>query len=355
MARVTGSGRTPFWAELVELTRARVLLFVREPEAIFWVFVFPLVLAGVLGFAFRSKGIEPLRVGLLDGPAREAVAAALAEDPHLAVEPVESAEEGRKRLTRAAVDLLVEPLEGSPRLVYDAQRGEGENARLRVLRALEVAADPQHAVRAEEERVEETGARYIDFLFPGLMGMNLMGTGMWGIGFALADTRRKKLLKRLLVTPMRRGSFFLSFLVARLVFLTLEVAVLGSFGHWVLGVPLRGSALLAALVCLLGAFTFAGIGILTASRARTIEAVSGLMNLVMMPMWLGSGVFFSTERFPDWIQPVLRALPLTALNDALRAVVLDGAGPAGLAAPVAWLVAWTGISFAVALRIFRWE
>lgn len=349
------SGRTPFWRELVELTRARVLLFVREPEAIFWVFVFPLVLAGVLGFAFRSKGIEPLRVGLLDGPERVAVEGALASDPHLEVELVDSAEEGRRKLSRAAYDLLVEPRADEPRLVFDPQRTEGENARVRVLRALEVAADPAHAVRAVEERVEETGARYVDFLFPGLMGMNLMGTGMWGIGFALADTRRKKLLKRLLVTPMRRASFFLSFLLARLVFLVLEVGVLGAFGHWILGVPLRGSALLAGAVCLLGAFTFAGIGILTASRARTIEAVSGLMNLVMMPMWLGSGVFFSTERFPEWIQPFLRALPLTALNDALRAVALDGAGVTGVVVPVAWMVGWTVVSFAVALKIFRWE
>jgi len=339
--------------ELFELTRVRVLLFVREPEAIFWVFVFPLVLAGVLGFAFRSKGVQPARVGLLAGPGSEELAALLAEDEHVELVRLDVPEEARKSLARAALDVLLTP--GSPpALAYDSARPEGESARLRVLRLLERRALGQAAV-ATEERVEQTGERYVDFLFPGLLGMNLMGTGMWGIGFAIADVRRRKFLKRLLVTPMRRSSFFLSFIGARLVFLVLEVSVLGAFGVWALSVPLRGSVATFALTCLLGAFAFAGIGILTASRARTIEAVSGMMNLVMMPMWLGSGVFFAYERFPAAVQPLLRLLPLTALNDALRAVCLDGAGPVELARPLGLLFLWGALAFAIALRIFRWE
>jgi len=341
--------------ELFELTRVRVLLFLREPEALFWVFVFPLVLAGVLGFAFRSKGIEPARVGLLEGPGAEALARALEGVEHVELVRFAERAEAEKKLTRAAVDVLLEPAEGgAPRLAYDAHRPEGENARVRVLRALDLAQGVA-AAPVTLAPVEETGSRYVDFLFPGLLGMNLMGTGMWGIGFAIADVRRRKFLKRLLVTPMRRSSFFLSFILARLVFLVLEMAVLGGFGAWILGVPLRGSLAAFALVSLLGAGAFAGIGILTASRAKTIEAVSGLMNLVMMPMWLGSGVFFSYERFPAAVQPLLKVLPLTALNDALRGVYLDGSSPGELATPLAILVGWGALTFAVALKIFRWE
>jgi len=342
--------------EILELTRVRILLFVREPEALFWVFVFPLVLSSVLGFAFRSKGIDPARVGLVEGPGADEMARVLSRDEHVEVVRVAGRAEGEKRLARAGLDVLLEARErGGPRLAFDPKRPEGENARLRILRALELDANGGEGAPVELEPVTETGSRYVDFLFPGLLGMNLMGTGMWGIGFAIADVRRRKFLKRLLVTPMRRSSFFLSFVLARGVFLVLELFVLGLFGRFVLGVPVRGSLAAFGLVCFLGAFAFAGIGILTASRARTIEAVSGLMNLIMMPMWLGSGVFFSTERFPDALQPFLRLLPLTALNDGLRGVCLDGSGLAELALPIGLLIAWGVLCFAVALRIFRWE
>jgi len=344
--------------ELFELTRVRVLSFLREPEAIFWVFVFPLVLAGVLGFAFRSRGIEPVRIGLVDGPGADELAAVLASDEHLEVLRFATRAEAELKLTRAALDLLLEAAppadaEEGPRILLDAARPEAEGARVRVLRALELARHPPAAARVET--VTATGSRYVDFLYPGLLGMNLMGTGMWGIGFAIADVRRRKILRRLLVTPMRRSSFFLSFLLARGVFLGLELLVLGLFGLLVLGVPLRGSVAAFAVVSVLGAFAFAGLGILTASRARTIEAVSGLMNLVMMPMWLGSGVFFSIERFPDAAQPFLRFLPLTALNDGLRGVCLDGATLGELGTPLAILLAWGILCFALALRVFRWE
>jgi ABC-type multidrug transport system permease subunit len=347
------------WGELFELTRVRVLLFVREPEALFWVFVFPLVLSAVLGFAFRSKGLAPARVGLLapEGSAEaEELARALARDAHIELVRFTERAEAEKKLARAALDVLLEPrASGAPRLAFDPARPEGENARVRVLRSLELAQDGGTGAPVELAPVSETGSRYVDFLYPGLLGMNLMGTGMWGIGFAIADVRRRKFLKRLLVTPMRRSSFFLSFVLARGVFLVMEMTVLGLFGRFVLGVPLRGSVADFALVSALGAYAFAGIGILTASRVRTIEAVSGLMNLIMMPMWLGSGVFFSNERFPEVVQPLLRLLPLTALNDGLRGVCLDGAGLAELFAPLGLLVAWGTLCFLVALWIFRWE
>lgn len=349
-ARTGSRGR-----ELYELTRVRVLLFVREPEALFWVFVFPLVLSAVLGFAFRSRGIPAVRIGLLaePGEAGAALERALARDERIELVRFAERAEAERKLARAAVDLVAEARAGAePRLFFDPGRAEGETARVRVLRALELERSGGAAAPVELAPVTETGSRYVDFLFPGLLGMNLMGTGMWGIGFAVADVRRRKFLKRLLVTPMRRSSFFLSFVLARAVFLLMEMTVLGLFGAWILGVPLRGSVASLTLVCVLGAFAFAGIGILTVSRARTIEAVSGLMNLVMMPMWLGSGVFFAVERFPE---AFLRLLPLTALNDALRAVYLDGASSLELAWPLTLLFAFGALGFALALRIFRWE
>jgi ABC-2 type transport system permease protein len=344
-------GRLP---EIRELTRVRVLSFLREPEAVFWVFAFPMVLAAVLGFAFRSGGVEPTRIAVVDGPETAALVVALGIDEHVEVERFGTREEAFAKLRKAAVDALVEAGD-PPRLTVDPVRAESETARLRVLRALGLAEPGAADPPLELEEVTEAGSRYVDFLFPGLIGMNLMGTGMWGIGFAIADVRRRKFLRRLLVTPMRRSSFFLSFILSRLVFLALELVVLASFGAWVLGVPFRGTLAAFVLISLVGASVFAGLGILVASRTRTIEGASGLMNLIMMPMWLASGVFFSYERFPDALHPVIQALPLTALNDALRAVMLDGEGLLSQAPELGIMVAWSVASFMVALKIFRWE
>lgn len=343
--------------ELFELTRVRVLLFLREPEALFWVFVFPIVLAGVLGFAFRNAGIEPSTVGVLVTPGHEELLAAFERDEHIEVVRFEELEEARRKLIRGTVDVLVEPgVDGdTPGLSFDPQRNEAETARIRVLRALELHERDGQGAELVIEEIDEVGSRYLDFLFPGLLGMNLMGTGLWGIGFAIADIRRRKLLKRLLVTPMNKSSFFLSFILSRLVFLILEIVALVLIGTTLLGVPFRCGFLDFAVLSVSGAFAFAGIGVLVASRARTIEAVSGLMNLVMMPMWLGSGVFFSYEKFPAAVHPLLKLLPLTALNDALRALMLDGESLWSQGPELLIQLGWGVLAFLVALKIFRWE
>lgn len=340
------------WNELKELTRIRVLLFLRQPEAIFWVFVFPVILAAVLGFAFRSTGPAPSKIGIVSGPGAEALQATLSKVERLEIELID-ADSGRRKLRRAAIDVLVEPASQPgqlPGLLLDPQREEGEAARLRLLLAL---GETPPALPVSE--LNETGARYIDFLFPGLIGMNLMGTSLWMIGFTVADLRQKKLLKRMLVTPMHRSSFLLSFLLSRLVFFALETAALVAFGAFVLGIPFRSDVISFGLVCLLGTVVFAGLGLLTASRTRTTQGTSGLMNLIMMPMWLLSGVFFSYERFPEAVHPLLRALPLTALNDGLRALMIDGTGLLGIGVELAVLAGWGVVTFFVSLTFFRWE
>ena len=343
--------------EIRELTRVRVLAFMREPEAVFWVFFFPLVLAAVLGFAFRTGSIEPTTIALVEAEGSAALADAFALDELIEVELFGAYDDAFTQLRKGAVDGLATPPETPgepPVLEFDPVRPESETARLRVLRALSLASGNEDPP-LELSEVTERGSRYVDFLFPGLLGMNLMGTGMWGVGFAIADVRRRKFLKRMLVTPMRRSSFFLSFIFSRLVFLAFELAILVAFAVWVLGVPFRGDALSFLVLTVTGAMLFAGLGVLVASRAKTIEGVSGLMNFVMVPMWLGSGVFFSYERYPDWLHPVLQALPLTALNDALRAVMIDGESVLDRPMELGIMVAWGVVSFVVALKIFRWE
>ncbi len=338
---------------LVQLTLARMREFYREPEAIFWVFGFPIVLAFALGIAFRNRGPGELRVAVLRGAGDSALAAALDRAPGLTAAVLDSGD-ARLQLRTGRVALAVAP--GDPIVYrYDSTRTESRLARLEVDEAVQRARGRADPAIVRDERVTEPGSRYIDFLIPGLLGMNLMGSGLWGVGFSVVQARTKKLLKRFMATPMRKSHYLMSFVLSRLVFLLLEIAALVGFGWLMFRVGVRGSLGSLALITVLGALSFAGLGMLVASRARTIEAVSGLMNLVMLPMWILSGTFFSYARFPDAMQPFVKALPLTALNDALRAVMIDGTPLAQLGLPLAIVVGWGLASFAVALQIFRWR
>jgi ABC-2 type transport system permease protein len=338
---------------LTELTLARIRELIREPEAVFWVFIFPILLTAVLGLAFRSRPPDALPVAVVAGPQADARLAALASMQEIDARVLSDAE-ARQALARGRVVLVVSA-DAVPAYAYDPTQPESRAARLAVDAALQRAAGRTDAFTPGTAEMTEPGARYVDFLVPGLLGMNLMGTGMWGIGFSLVVARNGNLLKRFVAAPARRSHLLGAQLTSRLLFLVPEAGALLLFSYFALDVPIRGSIVLLSVVSLIGALAFSGLGLLTAARPRTIEGVSGLMNLVMVPMWIFSGIFFSTERFPAAMQPFVQALPLTALNDALRAVMLDGAGVAGVLADVAILAVWGIVSFAIALRIFRWQ
>ncbi len=338
---------------LYQLTRARLFEFLREPEAIFWVFVFPVLLAVALGVAFRAQEPEALPVGVEAGRSAEARALALGESERLAP-TVTSRAEAERRLRTGELALVVLDTE-PPTYWYDPTRPDSRIARMEVDAVLQRAAGRADTFEATTLEMTAKGSRYIDFLVPGLLGMNLMGTGMWSVGFSLVQQRAGKLLKLFVAAPMLRWQLLAGQVLARLLFLGLEVVTLVGFAVVFLDVPMNGSVALLGLVAAVGALAFVGIGLLVAARPRTIEGVSGLMNLAMFPGWIFSGVFFSTERFPDALQPVIQALPLTALNDALRGVMLDDASLAVLAPELAILVVWGGLSFLAALRIFRWQ
>ncbi len=338
---------------LVELTLARFREFLREPEAVFWVFAFPVIMTCALGIAFRSRGAEPVIVGVVQQDGAAALTAALEAAGGFSVRPIGPAEIERA-LRDGRAPVVVVP--GTPPVYrFDEARAESQVARLAVDRALQRAAGRQDAFVAEERPIDAIGSRYIDWLVPGLLGMNIMGTGLWGVGFSIVQARTKKLLKRLVATPMSRAAYLASHVLSRLLFLAMETVVIVGFAWAVFGVGVHGGVAALAVLALAGALTFGGLGLLVASRARTIEAVSGLMNLVMMPMWVLSGVFFASSNFPDVMQPFIQALPLTALNDALRGVMNEGLSLAALRGELAILLAWGLGTFAMALRLFRWQ
>ena len=347
LPRETGAADHP----LVQLTLTRFREFLREPEALFWVFIFPVILAAGLGLAFRNRPAEVLKIATVTPQ----LAASLRQDKLLDVQqlPATAAEEA---LRTGKVALLALPgPDGTVVYRYDDTNPEGRSARMLADRAIQRAAGRADPVTSSDRLMHETGSRYIDFLIPGLLGMNLMGSAIWGMGFAIVDTRRRKLMKRLIATPMPRHYYLLSFLLSRLIMLVVEVCFLTAFGVLVFKVPVRGSLADMAVLSVTASVSFGALGLLIASRARTIEAVSGLMNLIMMPMWIVSGVFFSAQRFPDALQPVIKALPLTAAIDGLRAIMLQGAHLAQVSAEMIVLAAWLVVCFPVALWLFRWK
>jgi ABC-type multidrug transport system permease subunit len=310
----------PIW----ELTLSRLRQTHREPEVVFWIYGFPLLLAIGLGIAFRNRGPEQIDIDVV------------AQDR-----------------AQEIVDRVLIP--GDPvEYRFDPTRPESANARMKLDDAMQRAAGRTDAVAVRDKQVTEPGARYIDFLIPGLLGMNLMGGGLWGIGFVTVDLRVRKLLKRLVATPMKKSDFLLSLMASRMAFMVPEVILLLVCGWLFFDVPIRGNWLAIGFVCLLGALTFAGLGLFVACRADKIETVSGLMNLVMLPMWLFSGIFFSAERFPDYLQPFVQTLPLTQLNNALRAVILEGAPLASQPWALLNLTLFAGLSFFLALKWFKW-
>lgn len=354
---------------LLELTLVRLKEFWREPEAVFWAFIFPVLMVTALGIAFRSTGPTKVKVAV-EQTTQDANSPEMAIFKSLLqssdVEPLLMSKEDAARSLRAGKVPLVVSVPDSAKTTngqvpqnfdyrFDPTRPESRNARFLVDDTLQRALGRKDITQAKFETKTEPGARYIDFLVPGLLGLNLMGSGMWAIGFSIVSSRIRKLLKLFAATPMQRAHYLFSFFLSRLVFLVLEVTAVILFATFTFDYTIHGSVLSMVFILLLGSFCFSGMGLLVASRPQSVEGVSGLMNFVMMPMWLMSGTFFTSSRFPAFIQPFIKILPLTAINDSLRLVMNEGTSIFAAWQSLLVLAVWGVVSFIVALKIFRWQ
>jgi ABC-2 type transport system permease protein len=346
----------PTRSSLVELALMRARIFYREPAAMFWTFGFPMLLSVALGIAFRNQKPQPVHVAIAANANAAHIEEILKQSPDVYAGIFESHEAAHEALRLGQVAVIVDcDKDVHCTYIFDPSRPESRLARLVVDNAIERGSGRVDQIVSTDQLVTESGSRYIDFLIPGLIGIGLMSSGLWGVGFALTDMRAKKLLKRLVATPMKKGEFLFSFLLVRAAFVVIEVPPLLIFAWLTFDVRVHGSYVLLSLITVLGALTFAGLGLLVGSRTSSSEVVQGLINFVSLPMYMCSGVFFSADRFPPWSQPVVRALPLTALNDALRRVITDGVGVTAIAPQIAIVLAWGIVAFAIALRLFRWR
>jgi ABC-2 type transport system permease protein len=350
---VASAARRDTFPPLVELTLARLREFIREPEALFWTFLFPIIMSVAMAIAFPASGGQTVRVGVSPGSETMPVRMVLAETRDIVVREI-PVDDQLRALRDGEVHLIVAA--GSPPIYrFDPMREESRLARLVVDQALKRAAGRTEPWQAKEDLIEIPGSRYVDWLIPGIISLGIMNNSLWSIGFMTVQARLRKLLKRLAASPMRRHSFLMAPVIARLVFLGPEVAVPLLFGWIAFSMPIRGGAISIGLIAMSGALMFGSLGLLMGSRARTFEAASGLMNLMSVPMWVLSGVFFSASNFPEGVQPFIQALPLTALVDAMRRVVLEGAVLTSLRGELAVIATWTIVPFAIALKIFKWR
>lgn len=341
------------WRVVQQVARTAFVEFWRSPAAVFWTYGFPLMMAVVLGFAFQPGTPPPVPVAVLDVPAATAVYETVRSSSRLSVELL-APDVADQALARGRVALLIKIDDGQPVLRSDPTRPEAELARLLVERAIhEERQGGLESIRAEDE--DRPGSRYIDFLIPGLIGLNLLGAGMWGVGFNLVQMRVQNLLRRLFVTPMKRSEFLAGYLLGRSVLVIPEALAILLFGVLLWGVPFRGSYLVALLVIVIGGWTFTGIGCLCASRARTIETIGGVMNAVQLPMWILGGTFFANEALEGPVRWAAECMPLTHVNRVLRDVMLESGTLADVWLPLLLLLAAGVLCFTLAMRLFRWQ
>lgn len=342
---------------LFSITLARLREFIRRPESVFWVYFFPILMVAVLGIAFRNQPAEKFEVDIVRNSVSNELVHRLTGSERLETRVV-SESMARQRLRTGKTSLVVSANLNSLEdieFLYDPTRPGSVTARNLVDDQLQRALGRKDVIETQEKVFQEPGGRYVDFLVPGLLGMGLMGGGLWGVGYAIVDMRIRKLLKRLMATPMRKTHFLMGMMLSRLIFMIPQIAIL-LVGAWLMfGVQNYGNPLSIGLVILLGAIEFSAIGLLVAARAQTLETVSGLMNLVMLPMYTLCGIFFSYERFPELVQPLIRAMPLTPVIDCLRALMLDGDSILTLGWELGAIVFWCVVPFAIALAVFRWN
>jgi ABC-type multidrug transport system permease subunit len=349
-----------YWP-LGQMIACRMREFSREPEAWIWTYAFPILMTVALGIAFRNQKVPEIAVDVIDNPQAQTTQAALATTNETQAFKVKivSAEEAHSRLRSGKTDVVVTSslVDGQPHYEYqfDSTRAQSVQAKSGVNDQLQRAAGRKDIAAIESVPVDEAGSRYIDFLVPGLLGIDLLGGGMWGVGFVIVDMRIRHLLKRFLATPMERWEFLIAVMSARFIFTMLQAFLLLVFARYAFGVVNHGSYFTLVLLMVLGGMMFFGLGLLVASRVKTQDAIFGLMNLVQLPMWILSGIFFSSERFPEVVQPVIKALPLTPLIDSMRAVMLEGADLVSQLPRMGIMAAWGIGGFVVALKIFRWR
>jgi len=332
--------------------------FRREPSAFFWVMFMPILWMVVLGFAFSKPRPESYGVGWLSpetpSTLSESTHKALTENRqiHLWEAPLGELE---TRIKRGEISMILQ-FDAQSKATYrlDQNNPEAVRARNFVNDVVQNQGGRTDPVPQSSENIQAEGGRYVDFLIPGLLGLSIMTTSLFGVGMTIVSNRKENLLKRYLATPMRAYEYIVSHMFGRLIILTADFSAVMIAGYLIFHFRLYGNFLHYVLFAILGAAAFTAVALLCAARTRSVPMISGLTNLISLPMMMLSGVFFSKNNFPDWLREGTAYLPLTALNDGLRKIALEGLPIQALGPEITVLGLYTVIASVIAQRLFKW-
>jgi ABC-type multidrug transport system permease subunit len=343
----------------LNLVSLQVKEFYREPEVLFWSVLFPLALSAILGFAFSQQGMKKSSVAIIENaytPTHTGIVL-LREQPLDSVSNrqinlvVTQQDQAFLKLKRGEVALVLQPAESNSFVYhFDPANEEAYLQYLLLEKKLQLPQGSPSTVKA----VSSPGSRYIDFLIPGMIAFGLMNSCIWGIGWNLIELRIKKLLRRMVATPMSKAEFLLAHFITRLLITIFENILLVLLAFLLFDLRIQGSMLNVFLLFIAGNIAFGGIAILIAARPERNQVGSGIINFITLAMTILSGVFFSYTNFPEWAVKIIRYVPLTLLADGFRSVFNEAADFPQIAMPVLLLLGYGVLSFIIGLRVFKW-
>ncbi len=372
------------WEQLFQLVMSHTREIIREPEVIFWGVIFPMLMSLGLGIAFTQKPDIVRNVALIESSQTSASAPAAPDitkylprhteqvksDPGgLRYELIQ--QDGRMGNTtfifihtgwdnamtlmkRGFLSVAITEDNGRLHYHFDPANTDAQLTYLKLSKILSQAPAPTEG-NDNIYALTVRGTRYIDFLVPGLIAMGIMMSCLWGISYGVIEKRSQKLLRRMIATPMKKSHFLVSLMSVRIALNLIESTLLFIFAYLVFDISIQGNPAALFLVFFAGNIAFSGIAVFVCSRTGKTETGNGLINVVVMPMMVLSGIFFSYHNFPEWSHPVIRKLPLTLLADGLRTIFIEGAGFTEACFPAVILTAIGLLFFTAGLKIFKWH
>jgi ABC-type multidrug transport system permease subunit len=372
--------------QLWQLIAALFREIIREPGVLFWGILFPILMSLGLGLAFTKKADVIRKVAIInitdsssDGSENSAIAGFLQNQCEKNTSDDGNAwkwkytikddklgnsiflfyimkwDDAVRFLKRGTINVLLLGRSDSVEYHFDPMNPD---AQLTYLKLSSIVGNGQIQTiqsNAEIKPLTVTGTRYIDFLVPGLIAMGVMMSSMWGISYGIIEKRSKKLLRRLVATPMRKSHFLIALIAVRITMNFIESLVLFLFALFAFRMTIQGNISALILMFLAGNIAFAGIAVFVSSHTSNTEVGNGLINFVVFPMMVLSGIFFSYQNFPEWSLPVIKNLPLTMLTDGIRSIFNEGAGYHEVTIPILILLAIGTLFFSVGLKIFKWH
>ena len=372
------------WFHLNTLKHLILALFreiLREPGVLFWGILFPILMALGLGLAFTQKADIIRKVAIVnksEGSDNSALGEFFRDCENnnnkesglwkwkyiTSNEQLGNSvflfyemewEEGIILLKRGTINLLLSEANGSVEYHFDPMNTDAELTYLKLSNIIGKGETIPVTENTVIRPLTVTGTRYIDFLVPGLITMGVMMSSMWGISYGIIEKRSKKLLRRLVATPMKKSHFLIALITVRVIMNFIESGILVVFAILVFKLKIQGDISALILIFLAGNIAFAGLAVFVSSHTSNTEVGNGLINFVVFPMMILSGIFFSYQNFPEWSLPVIRNLPLTTLTDGIRSIFNEGAGYRELTMPIIQLMAIGVVFFSAGLKIFKWH